>query len=220
MTAIVKVPFHGDELIAVETPEGVFVAVKPICERLGIDWRSQLRKISGAKTVWGMVILYVPSAGGEQETACLPVNRVAAFLFSIHPKKVRSELRDALIRYQVEAADVLDRHFRLKEAAHGEQLAASHTFLLAANSRWAKMATLIKGGASQRMVWKRSGLSWPLFHDELNAMIRCGLVSADDWYQGAPRTPLEEIGQLNLELHLERASRSQGDPAGSLPPEG
>ena len=46
---------------------------------------------------------------------CLPVSKLAAWLFSIHASKVKPELRSAVEMYQREAADVLDRHFRLRE---------------------------------------------------------------------------------------------------------
>lgn len=35
---LITVEFRGDTLFAVDDVDGVFVAVKPICDRLGMSW--------------------------------------------------------------------------------------------------------------------------------------------------------------------------------------
>lgn len=49
MSAIQKfdsIPFHGAELQALQQPSGeVFVALKPMCEALGVDAKSQRAKL-------------------------------------------------------------------------------------------------------------------------------------------------------------------------------
>ncbi|MRN76835.1 MULTISPECIES: phage antirepressor N-terminal domain-containing protein [unclassified Brucella] len=41
MSKIITVDFRNDTLFAVERDDGVFVAVKPICDTLGLSWGSQ-----------------------------------------------------------------------------------------------------------------------------------------------------------------------------------
>lgn len=143
---ITTVPFHGDSIVAVETPEGVYVPVRPICERLGVSRQGQSQRLTRPDRPWGSKHIMLPSGGGEQETLCIPVNRVAAWLMLINPAKVHPEHRDALIRYQSEAADVLDRHFRLRaqeqesELARAEErMAALRQFVLAERPLWSKI---------------------------------------------------------------------------------
>jgi hypothetical protein len=44
--ALTQVDFHGDALFAVERDGAVFIAIKPIVLALGLDWKSQHRRIS------------------------------------------------------------------------------------------------------------------------------------------------------------------------------
>lgn len=212
------VPFRGDEMLAVDMDGQHYVAIKPICGRLGLDWSAQFRKLKARSETWGVAILAIPSAGGEQETVCLPVNRLAMWLTSIHANKVKPEFRDALVRYQAEAADVLDRHFRLKDSAKDArladlqaQLAASRTHILASHPRWAKIVTLRDGQVSKFLTWKRTGLSWDYFRQELAEMERCGLHSEDDWHDGSPRTLSERLDAAEVDVRFYRTLREQAE---------
>lgn len=122
MQAIIEVPFHGDILLAAETPEAEFVAIKPISDRLGLSWPAQYRKITSNKSLWAYCLMAMETAAGDRETLCLPLNRVAMWLASISANKVLPEAREKLIAYQTEAADVLDRHFRLRAQEREEAL--------------------------------------------------------------------------------------------------
>ena len=116
MTTIVKVPFHGHELTAIETADAVMVPLKPVCAALGLHEEPQRKKINARATLYGAAILAAPSAGGPQKMFAIPKSRLAMWLASINPAKVRPELRETLELYQREAADVLDRYFRKGEA--------------------------------------------------------------------------------------------------------
>lgn len=124
MTTIVKAPFHGHELTAIETADAVMVPLKPICERLGLDRKAQQAKINARKHLYGGANIPLPSGGGLQNALCLPVTRLAMWLASISPAKVKPELRPMLELYQREAADVLDRYFRKGEAIPAREAAS------------------------------------------------------------------------------------------------
>ena len=47
-------------------------------------------------------MIETPSEGGAQQTLCIPVRKLPAFLASINPKKVRPELRPKIELYQAE----------------------------------------------------------------------------------------------------------------------
>lgn len=115
--ALTRVPFRGGEIIVIETEDGEYVALKPICVRLGLDDRGQRKKVTSNPARWGGVILTLPSASGDQETLCLPRGKLFGWLATISPNKVAPTLRDALTAFQNEADAVLDRYFRQRRGS-------------------------------------------------------------------------------------------------------
>lgn len=112
------IPFHGDMVFAGKDSGGeVLVSVKPICETLGLRWNSQLMRIKRTEVLSkGMLMMSIPSAGGEQETVCLPLKLIPGWLFGVDTSRVRAEIRVKLEQYQAECFDVLWRHFSGKVA--------------------------------------------------------------------------------------------------------
>lgn len=191
MTTTELIPFHGDTLQYLEVDGVPFVAIKPICERLGLAWEPQRRRLSAEKERWGTTIRLVPSGGGEQETICLPINRIAAWLFSIQVNKVAEPLREPLTRYQIEAADVLDRHFRQRRDDQSEEVEAlkamlqrSHAHLLVAMQKWAKIKLLHEADIWRTSAARRLSMSDMVFSTHVEEMQRCGILPAGPWEAG------------------------------------
>ncbi|EPT1000583.1 phage antirepressor N-terminal domain-containing protein, partial [Escherichia coli] len=101
-----NVPFHGAELYVVNHNGEPYTPMKPIVEGMGLDWKSQHKKIS-QRFSKGMVEITIPSAGGVQAMICMALRKLAAWLNSISPNKVRPEIREKVIQYQEECDDVL-----------------------------------------------------------------------------------------------------------------
>lgn len=99
--------FHGDTIFCTTYQNQPYTAMKPIVENMGLAWQPQARKLTACKERWGITIMVIPSASGEQETLCMPVRKLPAFLNTINPKKVRPELRERIELYQNESDDVL-----------------------------------------------------------------------------------------------------------------
>lgn len=116
MSNVVTIDFYGNSIVAV-LKEGVpYVAMKPICENIGLDWKSQHRRIQGSPVLSeGVVIMTIPSEGGYQDTLCLPLEMLNGWLFGVDVNRVRPELKDKLIRYQKECYGVLFKHFFKKQ---------------------------------------------------------------------------------------------------------
>lgn len=195
----IEVPFHGDTLLTVEQDGQPFVAIKPICERFGMDWKSQHRKLTDPNNDWGIYLMTIPTKGGLQEMTCLSLMDFPLWLASISPAKVREDVRATLKRYRQEAKQVLFDHFITRQKQSEEALKASQTHLLAQYPRWAKIVTLIKGGASEYLVYKRSNMPQQQFEAELQEMERCGLVDASYFVTGKQETLLEERNRLRME---------------------
>lgn len=114
MSKMTTVEFHDDTLFAVEQADSdsVFVAVKPIADRLGLDWRAQRQRIQRTPVLAkGGCMMHLPSPGGAQETLCLRLDLVNGWLFGIDVDRVSDEARPRVLAYQEECFAVLFRHF-------------------------------------------------------------------------------------------------------------
>jgi len=176
------VPFHGDEIICAETPNGVFVAVKPICERLCIASNKQVARLKRDERRWRGNLMVLPSAGGMQETYCIPVTKPFGWLATITVSRVKPESRDALIAYQNEADAVLDRHFRLREAQKDARIAEmermlwhSSQHLRMARPKWQKAYALKEMGKSDYAIAHFCNWTMPQCQEQLEAMRDCGI---------------------------------------------
>jgi hypothetical protein len=179
---LIPVPFHEDTITCIETPEGVFVAVAPICNRLGIASNTQITRLKADGTRWGGYLIVSPSAGGAQETYCIPLSRLAAWLFSINANRVKPELREGLIQYQREADTVLDRHFRQRAAEtlarieeQERMLWHCHQHILMSDPKWNRAARLKELGSSPYLIAKKCGWSRIEAEQEMAEMHSCGI---------------------------------------------
>lgn len=102
----INVPFHGSNLFMVSFNNEPYVPMKPVVEGMGMVWAAQFVKLK-QRFAKGVSEIEIPSAGGKQAMTCLAFRKFAAWLSSINPNKVKSEIRDKVIQYQEECDDVL-----------------------------------------------------------------------------------------------------------------
>ncbi|AMG94351.1 phage antirepressor N-terminal domain-containing protein [Citrobacter farmeri] len=102
----INVPFYGSALYVINHNGEPYTPMKPIVEGMGMDWKSQFIKIK-QRFSKGMVEITIPTTGGTQKMICLALRKLAAWMNTISPNKVRPEIRDQVIRYQEECDDVL-----------------------------------------------------------------------------------------------------------------
>lgn len=211
----ITVPFHGDEILCVETPDGVFVAVKPLCEAAGLDFSAQRKKLMADQELFGVALIAIPSASGTQETVCIPVTRIAAWLFMLQPVRVKPELRAKVALYRLEAADVLDQHFRgLAEEKVEEirqlrgQLGHCHSNLRAALPKWGQLLALNETGTyGMPVMAARVGLTQDRTYTEFQAIQRCGMLLPDKVADNTAPSWLSRITELERQLAFERDQR-------------
>ena len=117
----ITVPFHGADLYVVEHNGQPYTPMKPIVTAMGLDWGSQFRKVAANEARWGVLELRIPSAatvvdstivgsadGKSRELTCIPVRKVAAWLATVEPGKVKNpDVRARVVMYQNECDDVL-----------------------------------------------------------------------------------------------------------------
>lgn len=115
---IIAVNFNNQSLFATLIDNVPYVAVKPICESLGIDWEAQRQKINRHPILKeGACMIKAPSNGGIQEMLMLPIRMLNGWLFGIDSSRVKSEAKEAVLKYQRECFDVLANHFMPKRNA-------------------------------------------------------------------------------------------------------
>jgi hypothetical protein len=114
-TEIVSVPFYGDTVEAIYNTQDdtVYVSVCRVCENLDIDSDSQLKKLKGYHWTRTVMITVRDQLNKRQELTFLPLAQLPMWLTTINPSKIGAspELVEKLKHYQLEAVDVLAKHF-------------------------------------------------------------------------------------------------------------
>ncbi|MDF7242618.1 phage antirepressor N-terminal domain-containing protein [Proteus mirabilis] len=110
----INVPFHGNNLYVVNFNGEPYVPMKPIVEGMGLTWQSQFEKLK-QRFSKGITEIVIPSKGGEQSMLCLALRKLAGWLHTISPNKVKPEIRDKVIKYQEECDDVLYEYWTTGE---------------------------------------------------------------------------------------------------------
>lgn len=122
---IIKVDFYDNEIQAYRDNDGnVFVAMKPICEQLGIDWEKQRIKINKdfgdstntrgifSDTLQKNIIFRTYRTGGAvNKHLMLNYKKLNMWLCKISVRHVKEEVRPLLQKYQEECAEVLYKYF-------------------------------------------------------------------------------------------------------------
>ena len=113
VSKVSTVHFHGQELaLLFDADQQPLVAMKPICENIGLLWQAQFNRIKRDEVLSSAVsIMDIPSPGGKQKTVCLPLEYLNGWLFGIDVKRVKPEIRPQLIRYKKDCYKVLAAHW-------------------------------------------------------------------------------------------------------------
>ena len=73
------VQFHGSTIFVVTHKGEPYAPIKPIVEDMGLNWQSQQTKLTANRERWGIAIITIPSAGGQQQCTCMPVRKLPAW---------------------------------------------------------------------------------------------------------------------------------------------
>jgi len=107
--SVITVPFHGAELFVIEHNGQPYTPMRPIVEGMGLAWNSQFTKLKQRFSTSVMeIITQVSNDDQNRSYICLPIRKLAAWLYSISPNKIPNlETRAKVIMYQNECDDVL-----------------------------------------------------------------------------------------------------------------
>ena len=109
-SAVAKI--NNVEILVIENGEKR-VAVKPICQALGIDVDSQRQKLNSDPILSSVTVTSTATGadGKQYEMTTIPFKFVFGWLFTINPKNVAPEAKDAVVRFKLECYDALYNHF-------------------------------------------------------------------------------------------------------------
>lgn len=114
--------FYDDEitttLVEVGGQQVVYIPLRPVVERMGVQWAAQLKRIQrdAILSAEAISVSVMDTQGGQRrEMICLPLDMLNGFLFGINAERVRPELRDGVIRYQRECYRILANAFLKRE---------------------------------------------------------------------------------------------------------
>ena len=116
-TKLETIQFHNQSLIVLNHENKPYIAMKAVCENIGLDWEAQRQRIKRHHVLSkGAFMIKVPTKGGAQQYLCLPISMLNGWLFGIDTNRVKPEIRQKLEQYQLECFDVLYNHFMPKVA--------------------------------------------------------------------------------------------------------
>lgn len=113
---------NGVGILASNVSEGL-IPIKPICEVLGIDYSSQLKKIKEDED-WSSTLVLSTTVGADEKTremCCISKKYILAWLLSINPANVKPEARQAVREYRNLCYDILYNYFFGKQEKIIEQ---------------------------------------------------------------------------------------------------
>ena len=108
--AIATVEFHGTPLTVITTEAGQrFVAMRPICDAIGLQWEAQLKRIRRTEVLNSTMSMMdmVAADGKARQLLCLPLDYLNGWLFGIEVNRAKPEIRERLKEYQRECYQAL-----------------------------------------------------------------------------------------------------------------
>lgn len=112
MTDLVRIPFRGTEVLAVDVAGKPNVILKPAFEAIGVDFEPQRKKLAGKS--WASTSLVEAQVPGDAQRRQVLVSDVRTFLMllaTIDERRVKEEARPLLVAYQAEVADVIEAYW-------------------------------------------------------------------------------------------------------------
>ena len=110
MKELTQIPFHDTTIYT--TADGAYVALRPVCEALGLDFSGQLQRLQHQSWATVGVTPTVAADGKTREMTVIDRRTFTMWLATIDTSRVKNERTRELVRtYQCEAADALDKYF-------------------------------------------------------------------------------------------------------------
>ncbi|NLD09767.1 MAG: hypothetical protein GX667_09310 [Xanthomonadaceae bacterium] len=116
---ITSVKFHDQTIQVLQHEDKPYIAMRSLCENIGLDWEGQRQRINRNKVLkaTACMIKAVAEDGKSREIFAIPLGYLNGWLAGIDINRVKPEIRETLYLYQLECYDVLYNHFLPEVAA-------------------------------------------------------------------------------------------------------
>lgn len=121
---LTTVKFNNHDLVVSVDADQQLVAMRPICEGIGLAWSGQYDRISRDEvlsTCVRVIRTQLPNDTQTRDVVCLPLEYLNGWLFGVDVKRCREEIRPALLKYKRECYAALAAHWQKKEVKPQEQ---------------------------------------------------------------------------------------------------
>lgn len=126
---IVRIPFHGEDILCVDVDGQPEIVLKPALDSLGVDYWKQIEKLR--RRSWAVTHLrgvQVSEQAQRREMVTCDVRTFLMLLATIDETRVGKDVAPKLIAYQAEVADVIEAYWTkggaINPRATDEQIAA------------------------------------------------------------------------------------------------
>lgn len=156
---IASVNFHGHALTVITSASQQLVAMKPVAEGIGLDWKSQHSRIQRHPVLQSVMVMMTTTGadGKSYQMLCLPLDYLNGWLFGVDANRVREDIRDTLIMYQSECYQALYEHWHSKEVSSTPTL-SNRRWLITFDHEGKEHVTPVQDGAfvmtpAQLLTW-------------------------------------------------------------------
>ncbi len=124
---LVVLDFHGNKLLTFDHEGVPYVAMKSVCDGMGLAWPRQQQKLSGQSVKFSCTHMVTTGSDGKRyEMTCMPVRKLPLWLASINPNKIGDPVkRERIVLYQEESAIALHDYWTHGAAVRGDGMQAS-----------------------------------------------------------------------------------------------
>jgi hypothetical protein len=119
----IKILVRVNNVDIVSTSDEQLIAIKPICQAIGIDYSRQLKKVKEDRFL-SSVMGVTPTTGSDGKTydmCCLPIRYVYGWLFTINPANVAPGAQEGVMKYKQICYDALYDYFTGQQKKVNEQ---------------------------------------------------------------------------------------------------
>lgn len=113
-TVTKPVDFYGEELMIALAGDASYVALRPICDYLGLAWNGQYQRIQRDTVLkrHTRIIAMTGADGRQREMVSLQLDYLPGWLFGVTSSRLRPELVEKLTHYREECFQVLWRAYQ------------------------------------------------------------------------------------------------------------
>lgn len=102
------VDFHGQALTVVDREGDPYVAMRPIVEGMGLDWKGQYAKLrDGGRFCVEIISMQMPGDDQARDITTIPLRKLPGWMMTLQPGRMKPEIAARVRLYQAECDDAL-----------------------------------------------------------------------------------------------------------------